>query len=407
MKRRCRLVSQTNTRQVPYYRPFIESDEIEAVSECLRNGWLTTGPRVAEFEELFSKQSGIKHAIALNSCTAGLHLALVALGVGPGDEIIMPSMTFVAGAQCALHVGAVPVFADIDEHSLCLTPETIGPLITKRTKVIMPMQFGGAPLDINSLNALAESRGILVLEDAAHAAGTLDRRGRWAGAASTCAAYSFYATKNITTGEGGMLVTNDDHLAEQVRILALHGMDKDAWCRYSFGSKYGYDVVATGFKYNMSDLAAAIGIVQLGKLEQLQAKRDIIADFYERELGDLNGLRLVAKRPTVGRHSWCVYSVLIDERTIGKSRDEVFASLLQQGVGASVHFIPTHQFSAFRNRAHAPLPITEEVARQLLSLPLYPGMELDDASFVVGALKNCIPSANASRVRSSLPRASD
>ncbi len=220
------------TAFLPYCKPVLTDEEIDAVVQTLRNGWLTTGPIVKELEAEFVQRSGVKHAIVLNSCTAALHVALHAIDVGPGDEVIMPSLTFVAGAQSTMELGARPVFADIDPETFSVTVETIAAVTTERTKAIIPMPYAGRPLDIAAIVEFARSRGITVIEDAAHAAGMLDR-GEWAGVRSDAAAYSFYATKNITSAEGGVLLTNDDAIAERARVLGLHGMDKDAWKRYT------------------------------------------------------------------------------------------------------------------------------------------------------------------------------
>ncbi|MFN2462143.1 MAG: DegT/DnrJ/EryC1/StrS family aminotransferase, partial [Candidatus Velthaea sp.] len=295
---------------LPYGRPSIGDTEIAAAMTCFQNGWLTTGARVREFEEVFAKRAGVKYAVAVNSCTAALHLGLIALGLGPGDEVIMPSLTFVAGAQCTREIGATPVFADIDPETLCMTAATIEAVLTPRTRAIIPMHYGGRPSGIADILALASSRGIRVLEDAAHAAGMLED-GRWSGTLSDGAAYSFYPTKNITTGEGGMFVTNDRAMMERVRVLSLHGMNKDAWKRYTAGGSWRYDVVEPGYKYNLTDVAAAMGVVQLERLEELQARRDAIARAYLKALDGIPGVTPASQMLTApDRHSWCMFVVL-------------------------------------------------------------------------------------------------
>src|SRR5579872_708046 len=291
---------------LPYYSPMIDEDDINAVTECLRNGWLTTGPKTKEFEAAFAAASSVKHAIAVNSCTAALKLALVALGVGPGDEVIMPSLTFVAGAECVKQLGAEPVFCDVDEATLGITPASIQAVLSPKTKVVIPMHYGGQPAGIERIVASLKPRRIAVLEDAAHAVGTLDG-GMWPGSFSDAAAYSFYATKNITTAEGGMLLTNRDDIAERVRVLSLHGMDRDAWKRYTKGGTWRYDVVDYGYKCNLPDMAAALGLSQLAKLPALQARRDHLARRYLKALENIPGIRPLAtfnKPPN--QHSWCV-----------------------------------------------------------------------------------------------------
>src|SRR5579872_1872382 len=380
---------------LPYCQPHLDADDVNNITESLKHGWLTTGPKVRELEELAVTKSGVKNAICLNSCTAALHLALVALGVKPGDEVVMPALTFVAGAQCARHIGAIPVFADVDPATLCITVETVRQVVTSKTKVIIPMQYGGAPCDMQAMSTYANARGIRVLEDAAHAAGTLDQTGKWAGSYSSAAAYSFYATKNVTSAEGGMLLTNDDALADRVRVLALHGMDKDAWKRYTQSGKWRYDVIETGYKYNMPDLAASLGIAQFRKLERLQMRRDQLAAYYLRELEGLPGIRPAAQIPNPpARHSWCVFAVLVDEEKAGISRDQLIEELTAQNIGTSVHFIPTHLFSAFSCFLYV-TATTEKLWRQLISLPLYPSMSDNDARDVVLALQEIVGKKSA------------
>src|SRR5579872_675900 len=363
---------------LPYYSPMIDEDDINAVTECLRNGWLTTGPKTKEFEAAFAAASSVKHAIAVNSCTAALKLALVALGVGAGDEVIMPSLTFVAGAECVKQLGAEPVFCDIDEDTLCVTVATIRSVVGPKTKAVIPMDYGGQPAGIRSIIDGLQSSGIAVIEDAAHAVGTLDG-GKWPGTFSDAAAYSFYATKNITSAEGGLLLTNRDDLAEKVRILSLHGMDRDAWKRYMKGGSWVYDVVEVGYKCNMPDTAAALALSQLRKLPALQARRDRIAQRYLQELGGIAGLKSAAKIPDQpDRHSWCVFAILVEEETAGISRDDLIEELKLRNIGTSVHFIPTHRFSAYQNVRKTDLPATEKISKQIVSLPLYPGLADED-----------------------------
>jgi len=380
---------------LPYFKPSIEPDDIEAVVDSMRNGWLTTGPRVQQFEAEFATASGIKHAIALNSCTAALHLGLIAFGVSPGDEVVMPSLTFVAGAQCVRQLGATPVFCDINPDTLCVSVETLEAAITNRTKVIIPMQFGGRPVEIAKIITFARAHGIAVLEDAAHAVGTLDN-GLWPGRESDAAAFSFYATKNVTSAEGGMLITNRDDIAERVRVLSLHGMNRDAWKRYQQGGSWRYDVVTTGYKDNMPDLLAALGISQLRKLERFQARRDELAQRYLEGLEEIQSLR-----PASGflahpnRHSWCVFAVLIDESEAGVSRELLIERLRERNIGTSVHFIPTHLFSAYAEQQKT-LPHTEQVWKQLISLPLYPAMSVSDVDDVLAAIRDVVPSGTRS-----------
>lgn len=384
---------------LPYCRPSIGEDEIASVARSMRNGWLTTGPSTQEFETAFAVACGVPHAVALNSCTAGLHLALIALGVEAGDEVIMPSMTFVAGAQCTLEIGAKPVFCDVDPDTLSLSVETIAPLVTPRTKVIMTMPYAGRPLGIDDIVAFARDRHVAVLEDAAHGAGTLDRH-RWPGANTDGAVYSFYATKNMTAGEGGMLVTHDSVLADRVRRLSLHGMSADAWKRYSDRGSWHYDVVEPGYKYNIADIASSIGLVQLARLDAMQARRDDIAATYLQSLGGIPGLSFQRPVDNDGdRHSWCMFPMLVDERETGITRDEFVRQLRGLNIGTSVHYVPTHTFSAYQRLPRAPLPATERIATQLVSLPLYPDMSRRDVADVVDAVRTVCDAAAPGRQR--------
>lgn len=375
---------------LPYCKPELTDGEIEAVARTLRNGWLTTGPVVKELETEFAERSGVKHAVALNSCTAALHVGLLAMGVGPGDEVVMPSLTFVAGAQCTLELGATPVFCDVDPESLSVTVDTLEAAISERTKAIIPLPYAGRPMDMAKIVDFAHARGIKVLEDAAHAAGMLDR-GKWSGIHSDAAAYSFYATKNITSAEGGMLLTNDDAIAERARIVGLHGMDKDAWKRYTAAGSWRYDVREPGFKYNLADPLAALALTQLKRLYSLQQRRDEIASLYIERLSQLPGLDLQAPVANEGdRHSWCMFVLLVDEHTAGIERDALIESLREENIGTSVHYIPTHLFSGYRSLDKKPLPQTEAVWRRLLSLPLYPAMSDEDVSDVLDALERIV-----------------
>jgi dTDP-4-amino-4,6-dideoxygalactose transaminase len=375
---------------LPYCRPDVDEAEIAAIAECIRNGWLTTGPKVKEFEAAFAQASGVKHAVAVNSCTAALHVGLLASGVGPGDEVVMPSLTFVAGAQCTLEAGATPVFCDVDESTFTATLETIEAVVTPRTKAIIAMPYGGRPMDMAQLAAFARERNIALIEDAAHGAGMLDR-GEWAGRHSTLAAYSFYATKNLTTAEGGMLLSDDDEVIDRVRVLSLHGMDRDAWKRYTARGSWRYDVREPGFKYNMPDIAAAMGLVQLERLERMQARREEIARRYIDGFAGTPGVFCQAAPENPGdRHSWCMFVLRIDPDQAGIGRDELIEALKEQNIGTSVHYIPTHHFSAYRSFASDHLQVTDRLWRNIISLPLYPGMTEEDVEDVISAVNTCI-----------------
>jgi dTDP-4-amino-4,6-dideoxygalactose transaminase len=386
---------------LPYYRPSITAADLSAVTDSMRNGWLTTGPKVREFEARFAEASGVKHAIAVSSCTAGLLLGMIALGVEAGDEVIMPSLTFVAGAQCARQLGAVPVFADVDPVSLSITPATIARVLTARTKLIMPMHYAGCPSDIAGIVELGKRHGVAVFEDGAHATGMLGD-GKWAGHASDGAAYSFYATKNLATAEGGMVLTNRDDVMHKVRLYSLHGMDRDAWKRYTQNGKWRYDVCVTGHKCNLPDMSAALGLAQLDRLAAMQSRRDEIAAVYADAFAEIPGTTPVA--PPLGardRHAWCMYVVRVSESELGASRDAFIDRLHAFNIGTSVHYIPTHTFSAFAEYANADLPVTNAVWRELVSLPMYPDLTHSDQADVIAAVRSVAfePAALTAAVR--------
>lgn len=375
---------------LPYCRPDVGEAETAAVNECLHNGWLTTGPKVRDFEAAFARAAGVKHAVAVNSCTAALHIGLLAAGVKPGDEVVMPSLTFVAGAQCALETGATPVFCDIDAETLTAGVPEFAAAVTPKTRAIIAMPYAGRPMNVTALAGFARERGIALIEDAAHATGMLDG-GEWAGTHSALAAYSFYATKNLTTAEGGVLLTNDDSIMERVRALSLHGMDKDAWNRYTARGSWRYDVREPGFKYNMPDIAAAMGLVQLQRLKAMQARRDQIAARYIAAFSGVPGINLQAPVQNAGdRHSWCMFVIRIDPDQTGIDRDTLIEMLRDQNIGTSVHYIPTHHFSAYRQYASDLLHVTDDVCRYIISLPLYSGMTDEDADDVISALFTAI-----------------
>ncbi|HBN09981.1 MAG TPA: UDP-4-amino-4,6-dideoxy-N-acetyl-beta-L-altrosamine transaminase [Cyanobacteria bacterium UBA8530] len=371
---------------IPYALPFIEEEDIQAVGEALRSNWLTTGPRTKAFEREFSSFIGTNHAIALNSCTAGLHLLLKAAGVGPGDEVVLPDMTFCATANTVIQVGARPVFADIDEVSLDLTKKTIESCLSERTKVVMPVHYAGNPCQMDEIRDLAKKKGLVLIEDAAHAVGTY-YRGKHVGAEN--ASFSFYATKNLTTGEGG-LVSCLPEWEDRIRTLALHGLSRDAYNRYEKGGKWFYEVAEPGFKYNMTDMQAALGLVQLGKLERMQKKREGIAERYNLAFGEIEGLILPPVSGGEGdRHAWHLYLLRVNEEVFPTGRDGFIQGLTEAGIGISVHFIPLHRHPAydFLGYRNADFPVCEKTFSRIFSLPLYPGMKEEDIERVIEAVK--------------------
>jgi UDP-4-amino-4,6-dideoxy-N-acetyl-beta-L-altrosamine transaminase len=373
---------------LPYCRHDISEAEIEAVVETLRSSWLTTGPRVQEFQQQVAAYVGAEHAVAVNSATAGLHLAVAALGIGPGDEVITTPMTFCATAEVVEYQHARPVFVDIAPDTHNIDVERIEAAITPRTKALMPVHFAGHPCDMDAIRAVAERHGLPVIEDAAHAIGAR-HNGRMVGADSDVAVYSFYATKNLTTAEGGMVVCRDAALADRLRILALHGISSDAWKRYSAEGSWFYEVRHLGFKYNMTDIAATLGLGQLARLEAFNARRRAIAARYDAAFGHMPGLTSLAVRPEVltAAHLY-VIKLDLEHMDIDRAR---FIELLtkEERIGASVHFIPVHMHPYYREKySYFPgaFPIAEDCYRRSVSLPLYPKMSDTDVDDVIAAV---------------------
>lgn len=372
---------------LPFAAPLLGEEEIQGVLECLRSGWLTTGMKVREFETAFAKYIGAKHAIAVNSCTSGLHLALEAAGVKPGDEVITSPMTFTATAAVVEHLRARPVFADIDVATMNIDPASVEAKITPRTKAILPVHFAGQACDMDAIGAIARRHNLVVVEDAAHAIPTR-YQGRLVGTLSPLTCFSFYATKNITTGEGGMVTTDDDRYAERIRLMTLHGMNKDAWKRYMQGGAWAYDIVAPGYKYNLTDVAAAIGIPQLKRCDEFHARRLEIARKYDEGFAGLRGVVTPVVRDPQS-HGWHLYVIQVnaDQLTIG--RDAFIQALSERNIGVSVHFIPLHLQPYYRDTyglKPEDFPRATAAFQRILSLPLYARMSDGDVQDVIDAV---------------------
>ncbi len=339
---------------IPFARPLIEEEEIAEVTAALRSGWITTGPRTVQFEKEFREYAGAQHALAVNSCTAGLHLALAALGIGAGDEVITTPLTFCATVNTILHVGAKPVLADIGSD-LNIDPRAIAAAITPRTRAILPVHFAGLPCDMDAIWSLAERHGLNVIEDAAHAAGALYKGASIGAGKSDAVAFSFYATKNLSTGEGGMVTTPSRELDQRMRILCLHGISHDAWNRYTEKGSWRYEVVECGFKYNMSDILAALGIHQLRKLNRMNARRAEIAAQYDRQFANMDEVEVPPRR-TDCQHPWHLYVLRLNLARLTTDRSGFFDALRDKGIGCSVHFIPIplHPFISARSRCAIP-----------------------------------------------------
>jgi len=374
---------------LPFSLPDITDDEISEVVDALRSGWVTTGPRTVQFEAAVAGMHDPElHAVAVNSATAGLHLALEALGIGPGDEVLVPTWTFTATAEVVRYLGADPVLVDVDAATLNIDFDDAVARITPRTRAVLPVHFAGYPLNLRELATWASRTGLEVVDDAAHAFMSASE-GRLVGTVGARATvFSFYATKTMTTGEGGMILTRDPNISSRCRTMRLHGIDRDAFARYrSDVSGWRYDVVAPGFKYNLGDMAAALGMAQLRRAKAMRNRREEIAATYLDAFADLQ-LEMPAQTPPVDQHSWHLFVV----RTTSQcpSRDDVLARLTRDGVGTSVHFIPLHKLSYWRERYNLrdqDFPVASREFERVISLPIYSRMSDDDVERVIGAVQ--------------------
>ncbi|RON54288.1 UDP-4-amino-4-deoxy-L-arabinose aminotransferase [Pseudomonas frederiksbergensis] len=371
---------------LPFSRPSIGDEEIAAVEQVLRSGWITTGPKNQALEEHFANYVGCKHAVALSSATGGMHITLLALGIGPGDEVITPSQTWVSTANMICLLGATPVFVDVDRDTLMTDLDSIEAAITPRTKAIIPVHYAGAAFDLDPLYALADKHGIAVIEDAAHAAGTF-YKGRHVGSQGT-AIFSFHAIKNMTCAEGAMFVSDDEALASRVRMLKFHGLGVDAYDRLTGGRKPQAQVIEPGFKYNLADINAAIALVQLERLDEINAKRTQLAQTYVQRLEGLPVQPLAI--PTYPQqHAWHLFILRIDAERCGIDREAFMKALQEQNIGTGIHFIATHLHTYYRQRyPDIYLPNTEWNSARLCSIPLFPDMTGDDVERVVDAIAN-------------------
>jgi dTDP-4-amino-4,6-dideoxygalactose transaminase len=385
------MATTVATQTVPFSPPLLGGAEIAEVIATLESGWLSTGPRVAAFEKAFSTYVEARHAVAVNSGTAALHLSLLAAGIGPGDEVITTPLTFCATANAILHTGATPVFADIDRSTMNLDVRHAAAAVTSRTRAILPVHFAGRPVDLDGFAALARRRRLTLIEDAAHcvegAAG-----GRKVGSVGDFTCFSFYATKNLTTGEGGMVTTGDERAAEFIRTASLHGMSRDAWKRYAPGAPAQYDVTMAGFKYNMMDLQAAIGLHQLAELDRRHARRSAIAARYDAGLASLPLERPAPASPREV-HARHLYTVLVHEEHAGVTRDELQRRLHERGVSTSVHFRALHLHPFYQDRLRlrrGMYPAAETVSDTTLSLPLSAGMSDSAVDRVIEAVHDAL-----------------
>ena len=367
----------------------IGREEIEAVVQVLQSGWLTTGPRVREFETAFAQYTHATHAVALSSCTAALHLALAAIGIREGDEVILPTMTFAASGEVVLYFKAKPILVDCQKDSFQIDPEQIEKAITSRTRAILPVHFAGAPCDMNPILELASKHGLKVIEDAAHALPTR-YKGKMVGSLGDITCFSFYATKTITTGEGGMITTENLEYAEKIRMLSLHGISKDAWKRYSGEGSWHYDILDVGYKYNLTDLQAALGLAQLIKCDAMLSRRAQIARCYDYALQSLDAFYALPL-PSDIEHAWHLYLLQVNPAALRIDRDRVIEELRLRGIGTSVHFIPLHLHPLYREQLgyrHGQFPHAEARFAKVISLPIYAAMTDGDSARVIEALNS-------------------
>lgn len=376
---------------IPFHRPAIGKEEIKEVVDTLKSGWLSSGPKVKKFEEAFRDFVGTKYAVTVNSCTAALHLALAAIGLKEGDEVIVPIMTFTSTAEVVTYFGAKPVFVDCDPDTLLIDTKKIEEKITKRTKAIIPVHYGGQACDIDRILGIAKKHNLNVIWDAAHAFPTT-YKGKSISQFPDIVCYSFYATKTLATGEGGMAVTNNKAYADKMRLLSSHGISKDAWKRYSKEGSWYYEVMAPGFKYNLTDLAASLGLWQLKKYDSLWKKRKNIAARYTKSFKDFRGLKVLSQRP-YGENSWHLYVIKINLDELRISRDKFVEELKARNIGTSVHYIPLHMQPYWKdayNLKKDDFPAASFVYEQIISLPIFPDMKNEDIKAVISGVKDIV-----------------
>lgn len=376
---------------LPFHQPLIGPEELREVADTLASGWLTTGPRTRRFEEAFRAYAASDHAVGVSSCTAALHLALLVLGIGEGDEVLTSPVTFPATANVVIHLRATPVFVDVEPDTLNLDASQIARRITPRTRAILPVHFAGHPCDMDEILRLAGRHSLAVVEDAAHAIESA-YRGRKVGSIGTLTAFSFYPTKNMTTGEGGMLTTDDGTLADRARVLSLHGLSKSAWQRYVPGQFQHWEALLPGYKYNMFDVQAALGLHQLERVEGWLEVRRKYANRYDAAFADLPGIRPLAIRPDV-RHAHHLYVVLVEPERLTADRDQILSALQAEGIGVGVHFRSLHLHPYFRDRfGFRPddFPVARWASDRVISLPLYPKMTEQDVADVIEAVRKVL-----------------
>jgi dTDP-4-amino-4,6-dideoxygalactose transaminase len=376
---------------LPFHRPDVGDEEVAEVVDVLRSGWLTTGPKVREFEQEFAAMVGAQHAVAVNSCTAALHLALEAAGLREGDEVLVPTMTFAATAEVVAYFKAKPVLIDCMPDTLNLDPDRIEAAITEKTKAVIPVHFAGHPCEMEPILSIARAHGLHVIEDAAHAL-PARYQGKMIGGIADSTCFSFYATKNITTGEGGMVTTDNADWAARIRMMSLHGLSRDAWNRYSTEGSWYYEILSPGFKYNLTDVAAALGLAQLKKCDRFWKARERYAGLYHEGFRDLPEIICPPAASHV-QHAWHLYVIQLDLDRLRISRNEFIQRLQQAGIGCSVHFIPLHLHPYYRDQwGYRPddLPVASKLFQRIVSLPLYSRMTEADVLRVIETVTNLV-----------------
>ncbi|MGB5847084.1 MAG: DegT/DnrJ/EryC1/StrS family aminotransferase [Ignavibacteriaceae bacterium] len=374
-----------------FHKPFISEEEVDEIVDTVRSGWLSMGPKTIRFENNFSEYIGVNKSVAVSSWTAAGHLSLEAFGIKEGDEVIVPTMTFPATAEIVCYFKAKPVIVDVDEDTLNISLEAIEKAITPKTKAIIPVHYGGQPCDLDEIHAIANKHNIKVLEDAAHSL-PAKYKGKKIGTISDVTCFSFYATKTLSTGEGGMICTNDEEIAERVKIMRLHGINRDAWKRYTESGSWYYEVVAPGYKYNFTDLQASLGLPQLKKVDTMWNSRKRIAAKYTEALKDLDMIQLHTIKPDRDS-SWHLFPIRLYLDRITKNRAQIINELREKKIGVGVHFMPVHQhlyYSETFNLSDAEYPVASAAFPRLMSLPIYPGMTDDNVDKVIDVLINIL-----------------
>jgi dTDP-4-amino-4,6-dideoxygalactose transaminase len=390
-------MTSDSTPFLPFAKPDLQADEIDEVVAVLKSGWLTTGPRVQKFEAALKDYLGAPHVLAVSSATAGLHLAVLGLGLQPGDEVITTPLTFAATLNTIVLGGGVPVMVDVDPATHNIDADLVAAKIGPRTKAIMPVHFAGLPVDLEPLYALADKHGLRIIEDCAHAIHA-DYKGRRLGSFGDTQVFSFHPNKNMTTGEGGIVVTRDAALAKSVAVNRFHGIDRDAFNRFSKAGSQIYDVIAPGFKYNMMDIQAAIGLHQLKRLDGFIAARRALAERYNELFADWNSLTRPQPAPFAHRHAWHLYTVLIEEHACGIDRDSFIAAMKDRNIGLGLHYTAAHLFSYYRERfGYKPgdFPHAERIGAAIVSLPLFPTMTTAEQDRVVETIRDVFKAARA------------